>query len=285
MINSGRILVGLVLAALPLILLGWRNWRALPLGGLIMAFTALCGLGAFAIGGLGPWGRAALAATILAIAALFFVNAHLVASSVSARNAWVMASFAAWFIAGLIYLTIPGPAVSEVLEQRKRVEYEALTARNAATAKADSDKSRPPELLPNGRAALISQVLDAILAERVGANVVEVSRFRWFGDPVTSPESVTVWVIYPDELKVFREYGPTTYYLYGEVNGRLHAGGYPNRVAVGGVPQEMLADTGGEAAYFGSRGELVLPQFTSERMTREWYDAFPLPERRGAGGH
>jgi CBS domain containing-hemolysin-like protein len=148
--NLGRILLGLALTALPLVILGWRNWRALPLGGLIMAFTAVGSIGAFAVGALGPGGRAALVATLVVIAALFLVNVRFVANSSAARNAWGIASFAAWFVAVFIYIMIPGPAIDEVLDERNRVAYEELMARNAAEkaakAKADSANSRPTEL-------------------------------------------------------------------------------------------------------------------------------------------
>lgn len=143
-----RIVGGLALAALPLVILGWRNWRAVPLGGLILAFTGIGSIGALTLGGLGSGGRAALAATLLAIVVLFFVNVRFVAATPAARNAWGMASFAAWFIAVLIYLAVPGPAVNEVLEHRRRAEYDAWAARNAAAkAKADSARKLAPDSL------------------------------------------------------------------------------------------------------------------------------------------
>ena len=146
-----RIVGGLALAALPLILLGLRNWRAVPLGGLIMAFTGVGSIGALTFGALGSGARAALVATVLTIVVLFFVNTHFVATTPAARNRWGMASFAAWFIAVFIYLVVPGPAINEMLDERNRVEYEAWEAGNAAKAKADSARKRPPDSTPEGR--------------------------------------------------------------------------------------------------------------------------------------
>jgi hypothetical protein len=111
-----------------------------------MAFTAVGSIGAFAVGALGPGGRAALVATLVVIAALFLVNVRFVANSSAARNVWGIASFAAWFVVVFIYIMIPGPAIDEVLDERNRVAYEELMARNAAEkaakANADSVKSR-----------------------------------------------------------------------------------------------------------------------------------------------
>ena len=95
------------------------------------------------------------------------------------------------------------------------------------------------------------------------------------------PESVTVWVVYPSIAGMHLSAdGQATLFLYRDLMRDLHRGGFPNPVALGAVSEEILAAAGGEDAYLGARGELRVPQLTSDAMPREWYDTFPPPKLR-----
>ncbi|MGE0814718.1 MAG: hypothetical protein AB7O28_04555 [Vicinamibacterales bacterium] len=267
--------MNLLLASVPLILLGLRNWRAVPLGALIMAFSGIGSLGL--LSGLDVRGLVVLAVVLLVIAAAFFFTLR-----AAGGTPWILWSMGAWVVAAAIFAVDGQPSVDEFMRRRSAAFDAELTARNAEVQarreQAEAEANRPRFLAPDQRAAMLDQLLERTRARRAGTNLLPISRFLRFGDPVARPESVVVWAVYPSIPGLnFCDHGGATWYLYHELNRDLHLAGYPNPVGLGAVSEDVLRDAGGDEAYLGSRGELREPQFHERRHAEGVVRRFSFP--------
>jgi hypothetical protein len=276
-----RVIIGILISTTPLIVLGMKNWRAVPLGGLVMAFCFVGALGALSAS-LGTGAILGFGAALVAIVVAFVVNLRVVDPEPGKSSFWFAASFGAWFAAVFIYLMIANQAVSDWRSKQNAVWYDSLTAKNTrdreAQEKAEAEANRPPAIGPEARTPLLDSIQTAYMPPR--SWVLPVQRFVRFGDPIAAPESVTIWVVYgPRYEPTFRESGGMNQSMVEQMRRDLYRGGYPARVAFGFADLDMVTAGGGDRAYFGERGERLLPQFPSDRDTipTEWRKEFPPP--------
>lgn len=250
-----------VLGCGPLILLAWKNVRALPVGLLVGASIAIYAFG-LVVFVMGPASnRKILLAGGVVLAALTVFSFVIAGDAALSRIGWSVLSLAAWMSAIHFGGQLIDNAKRDARFARddiKRAAEEAHLATKCAELESDPTKRRP------------------VLARELSKYIETVKPFRnhWryitFGDPATDPGNVTVWAIvtlyqdqHLDNLKhALRD-------LFTDLNRSLRKEGYVWTLSAGAVDARDVAAAGGDSRFFGADGSGVIPQWPATMTQAE----------------
>lgn len=265
----------------PLILLAWKNARALPVGLLVFLSIAIYAFG-LVVFVMGPASnRKILLVGGVILAALTVFSFMIAGDDALSRIGWSVLSLAVWMSAirygGQVIENAKRDARS-ARDHIKRAAEEAEIARKCAELASDPTKRGP--------------VLARELSKYVETQKPFYNRGRYitFGDPVTNPGNVTVWAIItfnPYQLPHLDTFNHELRYFFTDLNRSLRKEGYVWTVGVGAVTALDVAAAGGDSKFFGADGSRVIPQWPATTAQAELSKALlpPLlpPARRSAG--
>jgi hypothetical protein len=261
----------------PLILVAWKNARALPVGLLGFLSLAMLTFG-FVIFAMSPSSNRIfqlLAAVVLA--ALTVLSFRFAADGFGSRIGWSVLSLVAWMMAFMFGQQLIDNIKRDAGFAKARVERvaeEAEIARKRAELEADPTKRGP--------------VLARQLSKYAGQWYMFLGQARYitFGDPASDPDHVTVWaVITLNEHQRLEGFNHNLTQLFTELNYRLPREGYRWPVGVGAVESRDVAAAGGDSAFFGPDGSNVIPQWpattTQAEISQPSVPPLQPPARRG----
>ena len=238
----------------PLILLAWKNARALPAGLLcfLSMATLLFGFVNFMMSRSNAERIIQLLAAVV-LAGLTVWSIRFAGDDAGSRISWSALSLIAWMMAvmfgGHLIDTIKRNA-RYAKDRVERAAEESELARKRAELEADPTKRRA--------------VLEQQLSKHVNSwhPFHGHARYITFGDPASDPDHVTVWAIITlNEHQRFEFFNNDLKQLFTELNSRLRREGYPWAVGIGAVESPDVAAAGGDSAFFGPDGTNVIPQW------------------------
>ncbi|MFL5481768.1 MAG: hypothetical protein ACJ8AK_06220 [Gemmatimonadaceae bacterium] len=265
-----------VFGFLPLLLVAWKNARALPVG--LLAFLSLVtvtfGFVVFVMSKPGNRAIPLLAGVVLLVLTVFAFR--IAAHDLGSRIGWSVVSLVAWMMA----INFGGNLIDNIKRDAgfaksrvERIAEEAEIARKRAELEADPTKRRA--------------VVAAQLAKYVESwkPFLNHARYITCGDPATDPEQVTVWAILTlTEHQRFDVFNHELKKLFADLNYSLRKEGYPWAVAAGAVDARDVAAAGGDARFFGADGSSVSPQWpattTQAKLAEPLVPPLQPPERR-----
>jgi hypothetical protein len=241
-----------LVAIAPMLLLAWKNARAIPAGLFLFMILAAVPFGwvVFMLSMKDLFQGLVYVATV---AFLAFISVRFAAAEIGQRIAWSAVSTFAWgwaFYWGMLATDTIKTSIGFKRSIAERRAEDAEVARKRAILEADPTK-RP-----------------AVLAERISSYIstnkpfLERARYVTFGDPAKDPNHVTLWAILSlTERQRFDVFNHEVKRLFTELNFWLRREGYMWIVAVGAANASDIAAAGGDSAYFGRDGENVAPQW------------------------
>jgi hypothetical protein len=276
--------VAAAIAIVPLVWLGSRNVRAVPIGALLVALLAVVGFGALAVGGAGagnpsdaPKALRIWITTMFVLVALCSVNLYFLKGSLDERLNASALSFGIWIYVVVVMSVGHGQIrgleadASNLAWRKKREAAEAEVQR----LRAELNKS------PERRSAVLDSAIIGF-RENVAASYERVVRTVVFGDPASSPEDVVVWCVVEFRprrtMSDFGYYGERSHYRLNEL---LREMGYPTKVSAGFVSLETVEAAGGDQEYFGVGGMRVVPQYKPDNAIGAVPRVIADPEIKG----
>jgi hypothetical protein len=279
---SLRVIFGVLLTLAPVVWLGTRNLRAVPVGALLVALNAVFSFGILGLGGF--TGRSAtnyiaiLGTLVVVLGIGFLIADYFSAPTWAGRVKWGVTSTIVWIVSiGLGITLVWKPLQAERTQVRRDASemYWQETIRLAREESLTVERERPL-----GSAANFAKIERAI--ERVRAlPMLPPARYIHFGDPVMRPDAVVVWAIVDvDPGRDFRRFDDTAWFIHEALHATIHRQRYPSRIGFGVVPKRIVDEAGGDSAYFGANGEHVSAQFHTEGAAVRLDKGLPLPLRR-----
>jgi hypothetical protein len=262
----------------PLMLVAWKNARALPVGLLAFLSLSVVMFGFVILVMSKPGNRTIplLAGVVVLVLAVF---AFLIAADdLTSRIGWSVVSLAAWMMA----INYGGNLIDNIKRDAgfaksrvERIAEEAEIARKRAELDADPTKRH---------AVLAAQLSKYVESWKPFLNH---ARYITFGDPATDPEQVTVWAILSlTEHQRFDVFNHELKKLFTDLNHSLRKEGYPWAVAAGAVEARDVAVAGGDSRFFGADGSSVSPQWpattTQAKLAEPLLPPLQPPERRAS---
>jgi hypothetical protein len=236
----------------PLVLLAFRNVRAVPVGlfGVAAMFAGTYGL--FMIAGSEGGTRAFYVGLTVILAILLVLSFQFSADTLGQRVKWLLLSYAAWAIAFTFgWRTLENLRLDMGAEKRK--------AERAVAAADSARKHEALERAPADRGDVLRRQLRLVVAKQ--HPFIGEPRYLIFGDPATNPEAVTVWAVLDlDKDQRFDLFALDLRNVYSTLTRALGKEGYTWPVAVGAADQRDVTALGGDDAFFGKNGEYVIPQ-------------------------
>jgi hypothetical protein len=260
----------------PLILLAWKNPRALPVGLLGFLSIAALAFGFVVLVMSSSSARGILLLGGVVLAALTVFSFRFAGGDVGSKIGWSALSFVAWMMAFMFGQQLIDNIKRDAGFAKSRVERaqeEAEIARKRADLEADPTKRRA--------------VLAAQLSKYVNSWQLFLGHARYitFGDPSSDPEHVTVWAIVTlNEHQRLEPFNHELKQLFTELNYRLRKEGYPWAVGAGAVESGDVVAAGGDSAFFGPDGTSVIPQWpattTQAQLSEPGVPPLQPPARR-----
>jgi hypothetical protein len=267
-----------VFGFLPLMLVAWKNARALPVG--LLAFLSLItvtfGFVVFVMSKPGNRIIPVVAGVVLLVLTVFAFR--IAGDDLGSRIGWSVVSLVAWMMA----INFGGNLIDNIKRDAgfaksrvERIAEEAEIARKRAELEADPTKRR---------AVVAAQLSKYVQSWKPFLNH---ARYITFGDPATDPEQVTLWAILSlTEHQRFDVFNHELKKLFTDLNYSLRKEGYPWAVAAGAVEARDVAAAGGDSRFFGADGSSVSPQWpataTRAKLAEPLVPPLQPPERRAS---